>query len=125
MYPTGPQPAAEHVESPWNLAPHVLVLFSLCYEGWMVERLSDYPWIVVRVGCDLCNRSGEYKLARLAAKFGSEIPLGELLDQVAFDCPWRRRPGARPPGKYNVKCGAYFPDFDRPPPVPPDVPPSM
>ena len=89
----------------------------------MVERLSEFPWIVVRVGCDLCRRQGEYKLARLAAKFGSEITLGELLDEVAFDCPWRRRSGQRRPGKYNVKCGAYFPDLDRPP-VPPDLPPA-
>ena len=42
----------------------------------MVERLSEFPWVVVRVGCGLCNRKGEYRLARLAAKYGSEIAAG-------------------------------------------------
>jgi hypothetical protein len=41
----------------------------------MMERLSDFPWVVVRVGCNLCRRKGEYRLARLAAKYGPEISL--------------------------------------------------
>jgi hypothetical protein len=90
----------------------------------MVERLYELPWIVVRVGCNLCGRIGQYRLARLAARFGPEIRLDDLLDRLAADCPWRRHPGQRRAGKYDVKCHAAFEDliFTRPPP---DLPPAM
>ena len=63
------------------------------------------------------------RLARLAAKYGPEIDLDVLLDVLASDCRWHRSPGERGPGKYDAKCGAYFPDLGRP--VPPDLPPAM
>jgi hypothetical protein len=88
----------------------------------MVERLSEFPFVLVRVGCNLYHRHGEYRLARLAAKYGPDVTLGELLDQIAYDCPWRRHPKQRPAGKYDANCGAYFPDLDRPPRSP-DTPP--
>jgi hypothetical protein len=87
----------------------------------MVERLSEFPWVVVRVRCDLCGRQGEYRLARLAAKYGSEITLGELLDRIAHNCPWRDHSRQRSNEKYDTGCGAYFKDMDRPP-RPPDLP---
>jgi len=87
------------------------------------SRLSDYPFVIVRVGCQFCSRSGAYRLARLAAKYGPEIDLWALLDVLARDCRWHRSPGERGPGKYDAKCGAYFPDLSRP--VPPDLPPAM
>ncbi len=86
-----------------------------------IRFLHQYPWVVVRFRCDLCKRQGQYRLARLAAKFGSEIPMDTLLDHIAFDCPWRPGPKERLPGKYEVKCRAFFPDLVRPPP--PDLPP--
>ncbi len=81
----------------------------------MVERL---------VACDLCGRNGQYRLARLAASFGPEISLDDLLDRLASDCPWRRCPGQRHAGKYEVECHACYADlmFSRPPP---DLPPEM
>ncbi|EIJ6113792.1 hypothetical protein LJJ21_004755 [Salmonella enterica] len=49
----------------------------------------------------------------------------ELLDRLAFDCPWRRDGKfRRPPGKYDPKCGARFPDLEGYP-RPPDLPPGM
>jgi hypothetical protein len=87
------------------------------------SRLSDYPFVIVRVGCQFCPRSGAYRLARLAAKYGPEIDLWALLDVLASDCRWHRSPGERAPGKYDAKCGAYFPDLGRP--IPPDLPPAM
>ncbi len=86
-------------------------------------KLVEYPWVVVRLRCRYCNRCGQYRLARLASKFGAEISLDDLLDRLAFDCPWRRDPADRHPGKYDVKCGAYFPDLDGAPP-PSDIPPG-
>lgn len=61
---------------------------------------------------------------RQAAKYGPEMELDDVLDRVAFDCPWRRDGGERPPGKYHPKCRARFVDLDEPQP-PPDVPPRM
>ena len=89
----------------------------------MVNRLSEYPWVIVRLGCRYCNRRGQYRLARLAAKYGPEITMDDLLDKLACDCPWRRDPAERHPGKYDVKCGAMFIDLDGPPP-PSDLPPG-
>ena len=71
------------------------------------SRLSDYPFVIVRVGCQFCTRQGSYRLARLAAKYGPEIGLDALLDALATDCRWHRNPGERGPGKYDAKCGAY------------------
>jgi hypothetical protein len=87
-------------------------------------RLSSYPFVIVRIGCSLCGRNGAYRLARLAAKFGPEISMDDLLERLALDCPWRQEPGRRQPGKYDPKCGARFIDLDGPP-KPPDLPPPM
>jgi len=50
------------------------------------QTLVGYPYVVVRIGCDFCGRKGGYRLARLAAKFGAEITLGELLKRITADC---------------------------------------
>jgi hypothetical protein len=89
----------------------------------MVERLSEYPYVIVRLACRYCPRRGSYRAVRLAAKYGAEITLFDLLDKLAFDCVWRRPPGARPPNQYDPKCGATFIDLEEPSP-PHDVPPS-
>ena len=80
------------------------------------DALSSYPYVVVRIACRRCTRKGSYRLARLAAKYGAEIPMMELLAHLAGDCAiWdTRHPGA-------PRCGAYFVDLDFPAP-PPDRP---
>jgi hypothetical protein len=42
------------------------------------DHLAFYPFVVVRIACRVCSRSGSYRLARLAAKFGPEITLRDL-----------------------------------------------
>jgi hypothetical protein len=79
-------------------------------------RLVAYPYVVVRLGCELCKRQGRYRLARLASKFGPEIPLPDLLDRLTADCEAR---DARHP--YRSRCAARFIDLD-PPRRPPDAP---
>ena len=54
-----------------------------------VPRLSSYPYVVVRVVCLTCRRLGSYLLAQLAARFGPEAPLTEVLAALAGDCPGR------------------------------------
>jgi hypothetical protein len=76
------------------------------------DRLAFYPFVVVRIACRVCSRNGAYRLARLAAKFGPEIGLRDLL--------WR----AEARGKRGVSaCGVYLPDLDQP--RPPDMPPRL
>ena len=83
------------------------------------KKLSDYPWVVVRVECKLCPRKGRYRLARLAARYGPEMPLERLLAALSGDCPYWRRPERI--RKYTAHCGAQFIDLDHTLP-PPDVP---
>lgn len=84
------------------------------------KKLSEWPWVVVRVDCVLCPRKGCYRLARLAARYGSEQSLDGLLAALANDCPgWRTKPR-----KHDPRCGARLVDLERnlPPPDHPDAP---
>lgn len=75
-------------------------------------KLSNWPWVVVRVDCVLCSRRGCYRLARLAARYGPEQDIHDLLRDLAQDCPWYNE-RAR---KYEPRCGARFTDLDHLPP---------
>jgi hypothetical protein len=84
------------------------------------DCLALYPFVVVRIACRVCSRRGSYRLARLAAKFGPEITLGELTARFSYDCLWQ----AEARGKRAVSsCGVYLPDLDQP--RPPDLPPGL
>jgi hypothetical protein len=87
-----------------------------------MDRLSSYPWVIVRIACDRCKRRGSYRLARLAAKFGPEAPMDYVLDKVAFDCPARGDRRGRRREDENI-CHARFIDLDHP--APPDLPPAI
>jgi hypothetical protein len=92
----------------------------------MVERLSDFPWVIVRIDCPLCpHRKGQYRLARLAEKFGGDIQLCDLLDRLALDCPRKTLPWERPPNQPDPKCKARFTDLEATSRPPPDIPPTM
>ena len=92
----------------------------------MVGRLSDFPCVIVRVDCSLCpHRKGQYRLARLAEKYGADIHLCNLIEEIAFDCPWKSHPGKRPPDQFDPKCKARFADLETISSPPPDVPPLM
>jgi len=77
-----------------------------------IRRPVDYPWVLVRLRCDVCKRAGAYRLARLAVKYGAEILLDDLIVRLSSDCPWRDEP--------RGTCGARFSDL--PPRRPPDLP---
>jgi hypothetical protein len=53
------------------------------------DRLALYPFVVVRIACRVCSRSGSYRLAGLATKFGPEITLRDLTNRFSYDCMWR------------------------------------
>jgi hypothetical protein len=74
-----------------------------------VERLSDFPCVTVQIECHQCPHGyGSYRFARFAAKFGADTMLTEVLDRIAFDCPWRTPPGKRLPDPHDSKCKARF-----------------
>lgn len=81
-------------------------------------KLVDYPFVMLRLRCNTCHRSGQSKLARLAAKYGCEITLEELVERISRDCPWRKDGAFHKSG-----CGIFC--CDLPPRVPPDLPPGM
>jgi hypothetical protein len=86
------------------------------FTPWPPTLSHPYPYVVVRIGCRRCTRKGSYRLARLAAKYGAEIPMIELLAHLAGDCAiWDTRHRGAP------RCGAYFVDLEFPAP-PPDRP---
>ena len=81
--------------------------------------LSSYPYVVVRLACSRCSRQGQYRLARLAAKYGAEVEMRKLLEFLASDCAmWGRQ---RHP--FKEQCGAFFVDTDNP--RPPEIPAGM
>jgi hypothetical protein len=85
------------------------------------DSLSFYPFVVVRIGCRQCSRRGAYRLARLAAKFGPETTLRDMLDRFSYDCIWRE--DRRGKAKDSASCGIYLPDLEQP--KPPDLPPGV
>jgi hypothetical protein len=81
------------------------------------DTLLNYPYVIVRIACSACDRAGSYRLARLAAKYGADIRLDDLLRRLAGDCRyWCDRPQPR-----RFRCMARFCDID-PPTRPPDFP---
>jgi ATP-dependent DNA ligase len=84
------------------------------------DRLAFYPFVVVRISCRVCTRSGSYRLARLAAKYGPEITLRGLTARFSYDCLWRAEARSK---KGKSACGVYLPDLEHR--RPPDLPPGM
>ena len=50
------------------------------------DPLHRYPYVLVRIDCEACQRSGRYRLAKLAAKYGANICLEDLLARLAANC---------------------------------------
>lgn len=85
-------------------------------------RLSEYPYVTVRVACSKCPRKGAYRLARLAERYGASITMPAVLSHLAADCASRDVRF----GSANF-CGAHFPDMpgSRPPDSPADAVPRL
>ena len=68
-----------------------------------------------------CARDAAHiDLARLAAKYGPEITLRDLMERFSYDCLWRAEARSKA-GK--SACGVYLPDLEHK--RPPDMPPGM
>jgi hypothetical protein len=92
-------------------------MFRISQETIMAEILVTFPYVIVRLACTMYSRTGGYRLARLADKYGAKIRMPDLLAHLAGDCKYWGHPGI--PG-----CGAYFLDLTGAP-RPPDLPPAV
>ena len=52
-------------------------------------KLSNYPYVVVRISCRTCKRRGQYRLVNLAVKYGADASLDDVIDKLTDRCPYR------------------------------------
>jgi hypothetical protein len=57
---------------------------------------------MLRIGCDRCRRSGQWRVARLIEAHGPDAKLPDVVLQIA-GCPRRRA--------FNDPCGAVYLDL--------------
>ena len=62
-------------------------------------KLRDHPGNVVRLSCEKCGRQGQYQKGKLIAIHGPDIPLPELLVEIA-QCERR--------GQMHDNCGVRY-----------------
>lgn len=87
-------------------------------------RLSQYPFVIVRIACKRCGRSGRYRLARLAAAYGPEAEAEAVLERLTMDCVYRTGGDRLRPKRGENACRAALIDISGAP-RPPDLPPAM
>jgi protein tyrosine/serine phosphatase len=46
-------------------------------------QLREYPAEVVRLSCEKCCRAGQYRKANLVARYGADIRLPDLREEIA------------------------------------------
>lgn len=80
------------------------------------QRLSQYPFVRLRVSCDVCGREGVFSVARLAERYGAEVGLVDLLMILTASCRWQRSPKDPRPRQYEARCMASYPDLVDPGP---------
>lgn len=82
-------------------------------------RLSSYPYVTVRIACSRCTRKGQYRLARLAERYGAETRLTDILAKLSASC---LHADVGRHQSVHDRCGAMYPDLAKP--TPPDRPPA-
>jgi len=46
-------------------------------------QLSEYPGDLVRLSCEKCGRSGQYRKQKLIERYGADIRLPDLREEIA------------------------------------------
>ena len=62
---------------------------------------------VLRITCDKCGRSGQYRVDRLTMGYGIDAKLFDWLDEITADCPRKQAKNL------NDQCGARCPDLPK------------
>jgi hypothetical protein len=60
---------------------------------------------VLRITCDKCGRSGQYRVDRLIVRYGIDAKLFDWSDEITADCPRKRAKNL------NDQCAARCPDL--------------
>lgn len=79
----------------------------------MVSTLASFPYVVLRMHCTRCARKGSYRLARLAARLGPDMPLVDVVYHLSANCD------ARVNFPFHGVCGARISDWPPDDPGPP------
>ena len=61
----------------------------------------------LRITCDKCGRSGQYRVDRLVQRYGINAKLFEWSDEITADCPRKHSKNL-----YG-QCGARCPDLSK------------
>jgi hypothetical protein len=59
--------------------------------------------LVLEVSCNFCDRRGRLNVNRLIAEHGPQLPVPDLRQIIAADCPRMIE------GKISDPCGVHFP----------------
>jgi len=78
-------------------------------DGAIIFRDIVGELTVLRITCDECGRSGQYRVDRLIMSYGIDVKLFDWCDEITADCP---RKQAR---NMNDQCGARCPDLPKVP----------
>ena len=62
---------------------------------------------VLRITCDKCGRSGQYRVDRLIVRYGIDAKLFDWSDEITADCPRKQAKNL------SDMCGARCPDLSK------------
>jgi hypothetical protein len=65
-------------------------------------QLSEYPWEVVRLACEKCGGSGQYRKQKLIALYGGDARLPDVREKIV-QCERQ--------GKMHDACMARYVDL--------------
>jgi len=65
-------------------------------------QLREYPGDIVRLSCEKCGRSGQYRKQTLIDRYGADIRLPDLREEIA-QCERR--------GRMYDSCMVRYPDL--------------
>jgi hypothetical protein len=65
-------------------------------------QLHEYPGEMVRLSCEKCGRNGQYRKQNLIARYGGDIRLPDLREQIA-QCSRH--------GQMHDACGVHYVDL--------------
>jgi hypothetical protein len=76
-------------------------------EGAITFRDIVGKLTVLRITCDKCGRSGQYRVDRLILRYGIDAKLFDWSDEITADCPRKQA------NNLNDTCGAPCPDLPK------------
>jgi len=76
-------------------------------EGAITFRDIVGKLTVLRITCDKCGRSGQYRVDRLILRYGIDAKLFDWSDEITADCPRKQA------NNLNDTCGARCPDLPK------------